>query len=104
VAALPADVALPPAAGALPSEQADELRIVAGWLADHADRLQLVVVEGELATDLPPLPSFDDPDAPAAGVADVDQADAPASGDGDGPAPDRAVAFGALRPRQGAVA
>lgn len=83
MAALPAGVALPPAAGPLPPEQADELRTVAGWLDDNVGRLHLVLVEGELTTDLPSLPSFDEPDAPASG-------DAPAPAAGHAPRPDAA--------------
>jgi hypothetical protein len=48
----------PPAGSALPAEAADELLAVAGFLDRYAARVRIVSVEGEWASTVPRLPSF----------------------------------------------
>jgi DNA polymerase III subunit epsilon len=50
--------AVPPADQPLPRELADELQCIAGWLDQRAHRVRLLHCEGELASSLPPLPTF----------------------------------------------
>jgi hypothetical protein len=52
---------LPPPAGPLSEELADELVAVAAWLEAHAAEVRLLHVEGELASPLPRLKRADAP-------------------------------------------
>jgi DNA polymerase-3 subunit epsilon len=45
--------------GPLPRELADEVSCVAAWLDAEASRLRLVACDGELATRLPRLPTYE---------------------------------------------
>jgi hypothetical protein len=45
--------------GPLPRELADEVSCVAAWLDAEASRLRLVACDGELATPLPRLPTYE---------------------------------------------
>jgi DNA polymerase-3 subunit epsilon len=54
----------PPPNGPVTREAADELSCVASWLEDRAARLRLLSCDGNLATPLPRLPSFQ-PSAPS---------------------------------------
>ena len=45
--------------GPLPRELADEVSCVAAWLDAEASRLRLVACDGELASPLPRLPSYE---------------------------------------------
>ncbi|MBV8387140.1 MAG: hypothetical protein JO155_10145, partial [Acidimicrobiia bacterium] len=45
--------------GPIPRELADEVSCVAAWLDAEASRLRLVACDGELASPLPRLPSYE---------------------------------------------
>ena len=45
--------------GPLPRELADEVGCVAAWLDAEAPRLRLIVCDGELASPLPRLPTYE---------------------------------------------
>jgi DNA polymerase-3 subunit epsilon len=53
------DAIAPVETGPLPRELADEVSCVAAWLDAEASRLRLVACDGELASPLPRLPSYE---------------------------------------------